>query len=100
MSRSDTSLSGQRYVVTPEYRLCEAANEYQKYNFVLSAAFSAGIAISGIIMFFTVGWYNISIDWWGNSVTTLGCEGETCTLKTLADGERFYPWWNSWVGAP
>lgn len=51
-------------------------------------------------MFFTVGWYNISIDWWGNSVTTLGCEGETCTLKTLADGERFYPWWNSWVGAP
>lgn len=73
---------------------------WSKYNFVLSAAFSAGIAISGIIMFFTVGWYNISIDWWGNSVTTLGCEGETCTLKTLADGERFYPWWNSWVGAP
>ncbi|KAF3024152.1 hypothetical protein E8E14_007550 [Neopestalotiopsis sp. 37M] len=73
---------------------------WSKYNFVLSAAFSAGIAISGIVMFFTVGWYGIEIEWWGNTQPYVGCEGETCTLKTLADGERFYPWWNSWVGAP
>ncbi|KAH6659271.1 OPT oligopeptide transporter [Truncatella angustata] len=73
---------------------------WSKYNFVLSAAFSAGIAISAIIMFFTVGWYGVEIEWWGNTQASVGCEGGGCTLKTLADGERFYPWWNSWVGAP
>lgn len=78
----------------------QMTNTVLQYNFVLSAAFSAGIAISGIVMFFTVGWYGIEIEWWGNTQPYVGCEGETCTLKTLADGERFYPWWNSWVGAP
>ncbi|KAI1874910.1 uncharacterized protein JN550_002339 [Neoarthrinium moseri] len=73
---------------------------WSKYNFVLSAAFSAGIAISGIVMFFTVGWYNVDIEWWGTTQPSVGCEGSGCTLMTLAEGERFYPWWNSWVAAP
>ena len=74
---------------------------WSKYNFVLSAAFSAGIAISGTIMLFSVQWAQIEIPWWGNTQPYVGCEGTACTIKTLAAGERFYPWWDpSAVPAP
>ncbi|KAK2048969.1 OPT oligopeptide transporter [Colletotrichum somersetense] len=74
---------------------------WSKYNFVLSASFSAGIAIAGILMLFTVQWLGVDIEWWGNAQASAGCEGTACTLKTLAEGERFYPWWNpSQVPAP
>jgi len=73
---------------------------WSKYNFVLSAALSAGIAISGIIMLFTVQWFQISIEWWGNEQPYRGCEDTPCTLKTLAEGERFYPWWGDPIPAP
>ncbi|POR35147.1 Sexual differentiation process protein isp4 [Tolypocladium paradoxum] len=66
---------------------------WSKYNFVLSASFNAGIAISGLIMLFSVQWVGIKIEWWGN--TSQGCEATACTLLTLAKGQRFYPWWDS-----
>ncbi|POR33863.1 Sexual differentiation process protein isp4 [Tolypocladium paradoxum] len=65
---------------------------WSKYNFVLSASFSAGIAIAGTLMLFSVQWAGIKINWWGN--TSQGCEAKVCTLYTLAKGERFYPWWD------
>jgi hypothetical protein len=47
-------------------------------------------------MLFSVQWADISIDWWGNTQPYIGCEGAiSCRLKTLAKGERFYPWWDS-----
>lgn len=61
---------------------------WSKYNFVLSAAFSSGIAIAAIIMFFALQWNNLSLDWWGNTVTVQGCEGSACRLHTLAPGDR------------
>lgn len=67
---------------------------WSKYNFVLSAAWSAGIAIAATIMLFTVQWFEVEVDWWGTRQPTMGCEGTPCTLKTLGEGERFYPWWN------
>ncbi|TWU76087.1 hypothetical protein ED733_007643 [Metarhizium rileyi] len=74
---------------------------WSKYNFVLSAALSAGIAVSAIIMLFSVQWVGIEIQWWGNTQPSAGCEGKACTLKSLAPGERFYPWWDaSKVPAP
>lgn len=70
---------------------------WSKYNFVLSAAFSAGIAIAGIIMLFSVQWAEITLDWWGNNQPYVGCEGSgaPCRLMSLAEGERFFPWWNT-----
>lgn len=67
---------------------------WSKYNFVLSAAFSAGVAIAGILMLFTVQWYGIEIKWWGSTQAIAGCEGKPCLLKTLGPNERFYPWWD------
>lgn len=52
-------------------------------------------------MLFTVQWLEIELDWWGVNQANVGCENEPCTLKTLAEGERFYPWWDgSRVPAP
>lgn len=64
-----------------------------QYNFVLSAAWSCGIAISGIIIFFAMQWTETEFEWWGNEVPYDGCEGTPCTLKTLnkAEGEYFGP---------
>jgi hypothetical protein len=63
-----------------------------KYNYIISAAFPAGIAICSIFIFFALeiphGGY--SIDWWGNSVLGEGCEGEGgCVKLVLGDGEYF-----------
>ncbi|KAK0649961.1 OPT oligopeptide transporter [Cercophora newfieldiana] len=70
---------------------------WSKYNFVLSAAFSSGIAIAGLIMLFSVQWAGIEVKWWGNTQAAVGCEDTACTLMTLDKeaGERFYPWWDS-----
>ncbi|KAI1764832.1 OPT-domain-containing protein [Hypoxylon sp. FL1150] len=64
---------------------------WSKYNFVLSASFSSAIAIAAIIIFFTLQWTEVPLDWWGNSVTSQGCEGTACTLYTLGEGEYFGP---------
>ncbi|PNP47306.1 hypothetical protein TGAMA5MH_01122 [Trichoderma gamsii] len=64
---------------------------WSKYNFVLSAAFSAGIAISAIIQFFGLTYHGIALDWWGNNVVAQGCEADDCLLKTLPEGTFFGP---------
>lgn len=61
-----------------------------KYNYVLSAAFSTGIAISAVVIFFAVSYHGANIDWIGNDPDR-GCEAESCTLLTLAEGEYFGP---------
>lgn len=65
---------------------------WSKYNFVLSAAFSAGIAISALVIFFALQYSNIEVTWWGNTAPFEGCEGSgACVLKTLPEGEYFGP---------
>lgn len=65
---------------------------WSKYNFVLSAAFSSAIAVAGVIIFFTLQWNQIELDWWGNSVVNqTGCEGFACTLYKVDKGEYFGP---------
>ncbi|KAG2734613.1 hypothetical protein G9P44_002619 [Scheffersomyces stipitis] len=48
---------------------------WSKYNYILSAGLSAGVAFSGIIIFFAVQYHDKSISWWGNNVSFLGIEG-------------------------
>ncbi|KAI1084287.1 OPT-domain-containing protein [Whalleya microplaca] len=64
---------------------------WSKYNFVLSASFSCAIAVAAIIIFFSLQWSEITIDWWGNSVTAQGCEDTACVLYETAEGEYFGP---------
>lgn len=63
----------------------------QQYNYILSASFGSAIAIAGIVIFFSLQWKEININWWGNDIVNAGCEGTPCTRLTLAKGEYFGP---------
>ncbi|CZR67174.1 related to Oligopeptide transporter 2 [Phialocephala subalpina] len=48
---------------------------WEKYNYVLSAALTAGVAVSGLVMFFAIGYNPKSLKWWGNTVSGAGADG-------------------------
>lgn len=48
---------------------------WQRYNYVLSAALDAGLAFMGVVLYFSLGMENITVNWWGN-------DGEHCDLAT------------------
>lgn len=62
-----------------------------RYNYVVSAAFSAAIAIAAIAIFFALQWSSVELGWWGNEVSFRGCEGQVCARYELAEGEYFGP---------
>ncbi|KAL5592696.1 hypothetical protein BROUX41_005716 [Berkeleyomyces rouxiae] len=64
---------------------------WSRYNYVLSAAFSCGVALSGIFIFFALQLPEIKVMWWGNTVVGGGVDDGTRTLKVLAQGEYFGP---------
>ncbi|KAH7096543.1 OPT oligopeptide transporter [Auriculariales sp. MPI-PUGE-AT-0066] len=71
---------------------------WAKYNYVLSAALDAGVAVSVIIIFFCLQFpknNEIGIDtiqvWWGNSVFLNTADYLGTRMRTLAEGETFGP---------
>ncbi|KZV69639.1 OPT superfamily oligopeptide transporter [Peniophora sp. CONT] len=67
---------------------------WAKWNYVISAAFSCGIALCGLFIFFALELPKggLSIDWWGNDVTALGCEGAYgCPRLPVPDVGYFGP---------
>lgn len=76
----------------PFVRFSGLTDMYEQYNFVASAALSCGVAISAIIIFFSVQISETEAVWWGNTVVSEGCDGEGgCIMKTLPEGEYFGP---------
>ena len=59
---------------------------WAKYNFVVAAAFPAGIAIAAVVIFFALQLPagGLAIDWWGNSVVGAGCDGG-CPLLEIPE---------------
>jgi hypothetical protein len=43
----------------------------EKYNYTLSAALTTGVAVSGHVMFFALGYNPKNLKWWGNTVSIL-----------------------------
>ncbi|KAK9327454.1 OPT oligopeptide transporter protein-domain-containing protein [Lipomyces starkeyi] len=66
---------------------------WTKYNFVLSAALSAGVALCAVLVFCTLQVTNVDINWWGTTVSGAGVDGGTypSNIFTLAEGETFGP---------
>ncbi|OAA62839.1 oligopeptide transporter protein [Niveomyces insectorum RCEF 264] len=67
---------------------------WEKYNYVLSAALTGGVAFSGIIIFFAVQYHPKSIDWWGVNVlsaTIDGGAGQQALLPDLPEKGFFGP---------
>jgi OPT family small oligopeptide transporter len=74
---------------------------WTKYNYVLSAALDSGVAISIVVIFFClqfpkngeIGATNI-LNWWGNTISFSGADGNALPIRQLAPGETFGP--KSW----
>ncbi|KAJ2933165.1 hypothetical protein H1R20_g3881, partial [Candolleomyces eurysporus] len=71
---------------------------WTKYNYVLSAALDAGVALAVVIIFFClqyprngeIGKTTIQ-EWWGNSVPFGNADAKGTPMKVLAEGEFFGP---------
>lgn len=48
---------------------------WEKYNYILTSALSAGVAFSALLIFFTVQYNSPLLEWWGNSLHQQGIEG-------------------------
>lgn len=64
---------------------------WEKYNYVLSAALSAGVAISALVMFFAVEYYPKTVTWWGNTVSSAGMDGSSTGILPIPEIGYFGP---------
>ncbi|CAH6721123.1 oligopeptide transporter 2 [[Candida] jaroonii] len=55
---------------------------WEKYNYVLTSALSAGVAFSALVIFMVKN-EGIKLDWWGNSLSNMGIEGDNGGLNWL-----------------
>ncbi|KAK7203579.1 OPT oligopeptide transporter protein-domain-containing protein [Myxozyma melibiosi] len=62
---------------------------WEKYNYVFSAAMTAGVAFSAIIIFFSVQYKPKPITWWGNTVSDAGIDGTSATRFALPEKGYF-----------
>ncbi|KAK9454020.1 OPT oligopeptide transporter protein-domain-containing protein [Dipodascopsis uninucleata] len=63
---------------------------WEKYNYVLSAALTAGVAFSAIIIFFSVQYEGKTVSWWGNTVISAGVDGGKGRQTRLELPEKGY----------
>lgn len=48
---------------------------WEKYNYILTSALSAGVAFSALMIFFSVQYNKDELSWWGNRLSRMGIEG-------------------------
>lgn len=65
---------------------------FQKYNFVLSGSLTTGLALSGIILFFSIQYKGVHLNWWGNTVNSVGLDavGPTLLNATLDAPDGYF----------
>ncbi|EGO19602.1 hypothetical protein SERLADRAFT_453552 [Serpula lacrymans var. lacrymans S7.9] len=76
---------------------------WTKYNYVLSAALDAGLAVSIIVIYFVlqypgdgyIGANNV-LTWWGNTVFRTNYDGQGIPVRQLAKGQTFGPSADTW----
>ncbi|KYK61703.1 oligopeptide transporter protein [Drechmeria coniospora] len=71
----------------PRHRLAWWA----KYNYTLSAALTAGLAVSALVMFFAVGFHPRRLTWWGNTVSGAGVDGKQVGIYPIPARGYFGP---------
>lgn len=64
---------------------------FEKYVYVLTAALTAGCALSAVIIFFAVQYHPKELSWWGNNVIYAGVDGEGPGLEPLPAKGYFGP---------
>ncbi|EPE07534.1 oligopeptide transporter [Ophiostoma piceae UAMH 11346] len=64
---------------------------WERYNYTLSAALTAGVAVSALVMFFAIGYNPVSLKWWGNTVSSAGVDGSSVGIMPLPERGYFGP---------
>ena len=66
---------------------------WMRYNYILSAALDSGVAISLIVIFFSLQLPKGGVDlvWWGNTVWQNTLDAMGAPFSTVAPGETFGP---------
>ncbi|PHH67580.1 hypothetical protein CDD80_719 [Ophiocordyceps camponoti-rufipedis] len=64
---------------------------WARYNYTLSAALTAGLALSALVIFFALGFHPVKLSWWGNRVSAAGVDGSTVGLLPLPVRGYFGP---------
>lgn len=64
---------------------------WAKYNYVLSAALDSGVAVSAIVIFFTVIFPGAELNWWGNTVSDSTVDGKGTPWKDVPASGTFGP---------
>lgn len=62
---------------------------WSKYNYVLSAALTAGLAFSALIMYWAIGYHPVELKWWGNTVSGAGVDGNARGILPLPERGYF-----------
>ncbi|KAK9450425.1 OPT oligopeptide transporter protein-domain-containing protein [Limtongia smithiae] len=63
---------------------------WQKYAYVMTSGFNAGMTLSAIVIFFSVLYHSRPLNWWGNEVSYAGIDGGNGRQTLLALPERGY----------
>ncbi|VVT54355.1 uncharacterized protein SAPINGB_P004034 [Magnusiomyces paraingens] len=64
---------------------------WEKYNYVLSASLTTGVALSAIIIFFSVQYHDKKLVWWGNTVASSGLDAAAKPRLTIPTGSIVGP---------
>ncbi|QMW29127.1 hypothetical protein G4B84_004462 [Aspergillus flavus NRRL3357] len=64
-------------------------NWWAKYNYVLSAALDSGVAVSAILIFFSLVLPGVSLNWWGNNVNSGTVDSKGTPWLELKPNETF-----------
>lgn len=64
---------------------------WARYNYVLYSAFTTGVAIAAIIIFFGLHISKTELEWWGNTVPYAGCDHKGCPRLPLPEVGYFGP---------
>lgn len=64
---------------------------WEKYNYLLSAALTCGVAFSALLMFFAVQYEPRPLDWWGNTVSSAGMDGKLVGVLPIPERGYFGP---------
>ncbi|RDW82549.1 hypothetical protein BP6252_03661 [Coleophoma cylindrospora] len=65
------------------------AGWWAKYNYLLSAALDAGLAITTFFIFFCLYYPGVSLNWWGNVTVFETADALGLPLRMVAEGDTF-----------
>ncbi|KAK9450478.1 OPT oligopeptide transporter protein-domain-containing protein [Limtongia smithiae] len=69
---------------------------WTKYNYILSSGLTAGMAFSGILIFFALQYKPKTVSWWGTTVSSAGIDGGAVATLLTPPTEGFGPAVGTW----